>query len=125
MLRALTGRRPKCSPPRLMEKKLPAMPVSAAIVSSPPNARPRFSGSKMSATSAWQAGNTSARPTPVAAAQVTACGAQRAAGQARDRSGGHTRRAGWRGAVMDRTVQGRVGSIASGQGRAGGQATSA
>lgn len=59
-------------PPIWMEKKLPAMPDSAAMVISVPNARPRFSGVNMSATSDWLAGNTSARPTPVHAAHVAA-----------------------------------------------------
>ena len=63
---------PKCMPPIWMEKKLPAMPDSAAMVISVPNARPRFSGVNMSATSDWLAGNTSARPTPVHAAHVAA-----------------------------------------------------
>lgn len=67
-----TAVRPKCMPPIWMEKKLPAMPNSAAMVISVPNARPRFSGANMSATSDWLAGNTSARPSPVHAAHVAA-----------------------------------------------------
>ena len=63
---------PKRRSPIFMVKKLPAMPASAAMVSSAPYARPRFAGAKMSATRELHTGCTSASPTPVRPAHAAA-----------------------------------------------------